>query len=253
VPSDREQWGVYSPAGTATAPFTFFYKDNDTTAPTITLSAPTDGATYTAGDSVAASYGCADDGQVASCAGPVANGAAIDTASAGTKTFTVDATDGQGNHASKTVTYTVVAAAPAPAPPATPEPPVVAPPVPVKQSLHATVTVLRSTAKLHRGRKPRLVTGIVVSCPAGLPQSCGGSGKVTANVPARLTARTVTIGKLGFAVKPGTSHTVVINLTPRGARILARIHSVRITLAVTTHGQDGKRIVTTRRVTLRLR
>jgi hypothetical protein len=27
VATDREQWGVYSPDGTATAPFTFFYKD----------------------------------------------------------------------------------------------------------------------------------------------------------------------------------------------------------------------------------
>ena len=31
--SAREQWGVYSPAGTATAPFTFFYKDTDSSTP----------------------------------------------------------------------------------------------------------------------------------------------------------------------------------------------------------------------------
>jgi hypothetical protein len=33
IPSAREQWGIYASGGTATAPFTFFYKDNGTPTP----------------------------------------------------------------------------------------------------------------------------------------------------------------------------------------------------------------------------
>jgi hypothetical protein len=246
APSATERWGVYAPGGTATAPFTFFYKDNDTVNPTVALRAPADGAAFTVGDVVAADYSCADDAAVASCAGTVANGAPIDTSSAGTKSFTVEATDAAGNKATTTVSY-VVNAAPAVIPPVV-TPPVVTRP---KASLHAVVSGTR-TAKLRRGHKPRLVTSLIVSCPAGLPRSCGGSGQVTANVPKQLAARTVVIGKLGFAVPPGKSRRVVINLTPRGRRIIEQVKRVRITLRVTTRGLDGKRVVTARTLTLKL-
>jgi hypothetical protein len=69
----------------------------DTTAPTITINAPL-ASNYIFGQVVAASYGCADSGSsVAVCAGPVSNGASIDTSSVGPKTFTVNATDTVGN------------------------------------------------------------------------------------------------------------------------------------------------------------
>jgi N-acetylglucosamine-6-sulfatase len=80
----------------------------DTTGPQITITTPPQGATYTLGQSVAASYSCTDaDSGVASCAGPVANGANIDTSSTGTKTFSVNATDKAGNTNSVSHTYTV--------------------------------------------------------------------------------------------------------------------------------------------------
>jgi N-acetylglucosamine-6-sulfatase len=80
----------------------------DTTGPQITITTPPQGATYTLGQSVAASYSCTDaDSGVTSCAGPVANGANIDTSSTGTKTFSVNATDKAGNTNSVSHTYTV--------------------------------------------------------------------------------------------------------------------------------------------------
>lgn len=93
----------------------------DTTAPTITFATPPDGAVYTTGRSVLASYSAADNtggsGLAAgSPSGTVASGAAIDTATAGAKSFTVTATDVAGNTASVTHTYTVNA--PQPPPPA---------------------------------------------------------------------------------------------------------------------------------------
>ncbi|HEX6654138.1 MAG TPA: PxKF domain-containing protein [Thermoleophilaceae bacterium] len=83
----------------------------DVTAPQITLTTPSQGAVYDLGQQVAASYSCADEdggSGLASCAGTVAGGAGIDTASVGDKSFTVSATDHAGNPASRTVTYTVV-------------------------------------------------------------------------------------------------------------------------------------------------
>ncbi len=76
--------------------------------PTIQLTGPTDGATYTLGQTITADYSCTDGGSgVASCTGAVANGGNVDTSSVGTKQFQVTSTDGVGNTATVTATYTV--------------------------------------------------------------------------------------------------------------------------------------------------
>src|SRR5207253_111048 len=78
--------------------------------PTIQISSPSNGSTYTLGDTVLAGYSChsASSAHLVTCAGPVANGAALDTGSVGTKTFTVNASDDRGKSASMTSTYAVV-------------------------------------------------------------------------------------------------------------------------------------------------
>jgi streptogramin lyase len=83
----------------------------DSTSPTVDLVTPADGASFMVGDAVAADYSCEDAGGsgLASCAGPVPSGAPVDTSSAGSRDFTVTATDGAGNSASATHSYTVVA------------------------------------------------------------------------------------------------------------------------------------------------
>jgi hypothetical protein len=94
----------------------------DRTAPAIRIGSPSDGETLTEGQQIAADYSCADEANgsgLASCTGTVPNGAAIDTATPGPKTFTVTATDRAGNAATLTRTYTVQA----------PPPPVVRPQV----------------------------------------------------------------------------------------------------------------------------
>jgi uncharacterized repeat protein (TIGR01451 family) len=66
--------------------------------PTISISSPTAGTSYLLNQAVNASYKCTDGGSgVATCAGTVANNSAIDTASVGSKTFTVNAADKVGN------------------------------------------------------------------------------------------------------------------------------------------------------------
>lgn len=80
----------------------------DVSPPDITITTPADGATYLLNETVAAHYSCTDDFDTApSCTGTVANGAAIDTASVGAKTFTVNAEDASGNSNTATSNYSV--------------------------------------------------------------------------------------------------------------------------------------------------
>ena len=80
----------------------------DATVPDVTVTAPAEGALFNAGQVVNASYLCTDvTSGVASCAGPAASGAAIDTSSAGPQTFTVTGTDSAGNTTQVAVNYTV--------------------------------------------------------------------------------------------------------------------------------------------------
>jgi hypothetical protein len=76
----------------------------------ITITAPTNGATYTQGEPVAAGYACKALTGVSliACKGPVANGAAIDTTTLGPHTFTVDAQYSGGLHPSRSTSYTVI-------------------------------------------------------------------------------------------------------------------------------------------------
>ena len=83
-----------------------------TSPPTIIVNSPMNGAVYTVGQDVAASYGCADVASygVATCSGPVPSGSPIDTSIAGEQTFTVDATDLHGTPEKQSVSYYVQAA-----------------------------------------------------------------------------------------------------------------------------------------------
>jgi hypothetical protein len=82
----------------------------DQVAPSIRISTPRQGATFTFGQNVPSDYGCTDQTNasgVRSCAGPVAPGAKIATRSLGAKSFTVTASDNAGNTSTQTDTYTV--------------------------------------------------------------------------------------------------------------------------------------------------
>jgi hypothetical protein len=78
--------------------------------PTITISSPSDGQVFVVGSVVAADYSCtAGDVAVDECAGDVPDGANLDTASVGWKTFTVVARDASDNVlGSESVTYRVI-------------------------------------------------------------------------------------------------------------------------------------------------
>ncbi len=94
-----------------TASKTVSYTVADVTAPAITVTSPAEGGVYALGEQVLAAYSCADEANgsgLASCVGSVPNGAALDTSEVGPKTFEVSTTDNAGNHASRSVAYSVV-------------------------------------------------------------------------------------------------------------------------------------------------
>jgi hypothetical protein len=76
--------------------------------PQITISSPAPAANYIVNQGVAASYACTDLGSgVATCTGPAADAARLDTASPGARTFQVNATDKVGNASAAAVAYVV--------------------------------------------------------------------------------------------------------------------------------------------------
>lgn len=80
----------------------------DKTSPANQIATPAQGAAYVLNVAVTSAYGCVDTlSGVSSCAGPVASGAALDTATVGAKTFTVSSTDAAGNPSVASHAYTV--------------------------------------------------------------------------------------------------------------------------------------------------
>jgi len=83
----------------------------DKTPPTIGITTPVNGATYSANQSVNAVYTCMDGlSGIVTCVGTVPTGSKIDTAPNGVatpKTFTVNTTDKAGNPGSQSVSYLI--------------------------------------------------------------------------------------------------------------------------------------------------
>jgi hypothetical protein len=181
----------------------------DKTAPTISIGSPFDGEVVTQGQQIAATYSCADETNgsgLASCTGPVANGAPIDTATTGQKTFTVTASDKAGNSATLTKTYTV-------------KPRV----VPSKPRINVTVTFLFAA-----GRTSTKFTSLKVqSVPKGATVAvrCKGSACPKHKVRGKRKALSFSTKKKSGSVKltpwirkplrVGT--TLVITVTKKGA------------------------------------
>ena len=80
------------------------------TAPSVQIGAPANGADYTLGQTVLASYACQDGAGgpgISSCAGTVPDGQPVNTATVGRHKFTVTATSKDGQATTSTTTYTV--------------------------------------------------------------------------------------------------------------------------------------------------
>lgn len=81
----------------------------DTVAPAVLITSPANGGSYTLNLAVVSNHSCSDaTSGVATCVGPVANGANFSTSPVGAHAFTVNATDGAGNQAQATNNYNVI-------------------------------------------------------------------------------------------------------------------------------------------------
>lgn len=104
--------GLGPQAQASTTAFNVYVHDaggGDLVAPTITVTAPADGGSYSLGQTVAIGYSCSDPAPVVTCDGPVPPGATLDTSTAGVHTFTVSSADAEGNGRHVTATYDVLA------------------------------------------------------------------------------------------------------------------------------------------------
>jgi hypothetical protein len=210
----------------------------DASAPSISITTPANGATYTQGQVVDASYSCSDPdgaGDVASCSGPVPSGTPIDTSTTGSHSFTVKTADRVGNSASQTVSYTV-GAKPSPG---TPKPRVsTSGPVSTK-ALGATVLV---------------DPGIKVSCPTG-GSPCTADETASVQVPATVArakkTRRVVIGRAHFTISAGKSKELTFKLNREGARLLRKLGRLRVKVTVVSRVDHNKPITTTKTITIK--
>ena len=83
----------------------------DVTPPLAVLASPKHGGVFTIGDAVTVDFACGDPGgTISTCSGTSAKGSQLSTSTAGTRSFTVDATDSTGNAAQAFASYLVVPA-----------------------------------------------------------------------------------------------------------------------------------------------
>ena len=147
---------------------------------------------------VTAAYACTESGgPVATCAGPVPPGSPIDTSVVGATSFTVNATDNQGDSASNTVNYTVIPVSPAS--------------LSFGPQLLGTASTPQTVRVFNRQRKRVKVSGVIArgdfrrfsGCPDSIApgRNCGFSVRFTpkgiGTRPGRLT---VNEGQTSFAV-----------------------------------------------------
>jgi len=87
----------------------FKFDAPDAIEPTLDVVTPAEGQILTRDEIVEADFGCADTGgsTLQTCVGDVASGTPLDTSTPGEHTFTVTATDGEGNTTEVTRTYEV--------------------------------------------------------------------------------------------------------------------------------------------------
>jgi subtilase family serine protease len=143
--------------------------DTFTYAPTVTISTPAPGASYTQGQPVSAAFSCSASALgTSSCIGPVSDEAAIDTSSVGAHAFTVTGTDADGVAATQTVDYAVVA-----------------PPT-------ATITVPANGATYDLGQ----IVNAAYACAAAAP----GGSTCTGTVGNGAQIETATVGTHAFSV-----------------------------------------------------
>lgn len=174
----------------------------DTESPRIVIGTPpTTKATYAQGERVAASYACTDDRAVASCEGPVAAGAAVDTTQPGTNIpFKVVAVDRAGHTTTATHFYDVRPGPKADTGPRDTVNPEISIPTPAPPA--ARPTPAQQTAALDKSTR-----AAVKSAPK--------------NVPAKLLAKGISLKTTTTLPNTGVAGGISGLLVPNGGRLIS--------------------------------
>ena len=188
----------------------------DTAAPSVTISAPVNGGTYTQGRRALAAFACSD-----ACTGTVAPGAAFDTTKVGSRTFTVTARDAAGNVTTRTVRYSVVAP----------------PPAPDTIGPALTIPAKNKTLKQRKG-VVRFALGRAIEPMSGT---------------IALKAKRLKVGSATFTAATGKAATVKIKLSRKAKKSLAKASKLKATATVTVRDSAGNPTVKTFKLTIKLR
>jgi len=187
--------------------------------PSITITTPGQGRpTFTQGRTVDASYSCAAPAgvTVARCSGPAANGAPIDTATAGPHTFTVTATGSDGFTATQSVAYTVVA------------------------RLRIEIATARALVKDGTTRVALTCTGGSAGgvCRGRLSLAVGVARRVRSGGRTRRVTTVVVVARAAYAVARGRRGLITLRLDRTVLALLAgtRTHRVRARVTASLTG-----------------
>ena len=192
--------------------------------PSVSITTPADGATYTSGQIIHASYSCQEGpfgpglSPSGGCAAPVPPGAAIDTSHPGLHAFTVTAGSADGQSASQTVRYVVTAA--------------------------PRVSIITGSARAAANGRVR----IILRC-LGAGGRCTGTLSLRIPIPQAHTtshAQVAEIARGRFTIASGRQTTVTLTLSVIGRRAVAGASHHRLSAAVTASSATGtvRRVLT---------
>jgi hypothetical protein len=190
----------------------------DTTAPTITVTTPTEGQHFTQGQSVASGFSCNDGSGsgVQTCSGP----SSVATTTVGAQQFKVTASDIAGNNATKIVNYVIDApadpivnvpppAAAAPTSTTPPPPPPIGTPLPAPATADTTApgaTLIGASQKLTKA------IAVTISCPG---EVCTAKTSASVRVPAvgATKAKTYKLSAVRTTLARGQKITIRLKLS----------------------------------------
>jgi hypothetical protein len=114
----------------------------------------------------------------------------------------------------------------------------------------AATASIAGKVKAKAGKKGKVTvdTGVLAACPAG-GAACTGTGSITAQSK---VAKTVTFGKKTFTVAAGQSQRVKLTLNKKGSKKLKEAGKLKVKIAVTVTGPDGKPVSSARNAKLKL-
>jgi hypothetical protein len=168
------------------------------------ITTPANAATYTQGQTVTASYSCTDPAgptQLASCSGPIPSGQAINTSTPGQHSFTVTATDADGNTSTQTASYNVAG------------PPSTSIATPAHNPNYTLGQFVRATYSCQEGSYGPGLESCVGTVADGAPLNTATTGKHEFKVTATSTDGQTSTQTVSYTVLP-SNHFAVSNVNP---------------------------------------